>query len=1677
MSAIADSKPLEGEVILADEAIEIISILNPFDPKEFTHYPQPFRSGMTVAELLPAPLAYAEHVISVNGGVVEPEAYAQTYLKPADRVVICPVPQGGGGGKNILRMVALIAVAVFAPYAAAGLNSAMGLGLTAGTIGMSALTAGITLVGSMLVNALLPVKPVQPKIPEGMGENTTTYGIDGPKNSSSEGVAVPVCYGKHRMAGNIISLYVENVDSTQMLYMLVNAGEGPVFNLDNLELNDQPIANFNNAEWKTRMGTANQELFDWFADSFTARNLNLKIPDNGSYYLYTTPGFCEKLRFDFVCPQGIFKVNKDDGSLESYSVRVEVQYRPLGSGTWTTLESIADIASETVNNDPPPTDVTDPDPAGGGNITYQIKNATQDVTYQGPLVITDKIRSAVRRSFSSPKLTYNRYEIRIKRVTPKSTDTYISDDVYISDINEITPSKVAYNHTALVGLKIKLTDQLNGIPNLTFTNHGRIIKVWNKTLRQWGYSNSANPAWIVLDMLTHPRYGGQLPESRIDLEAFKDWADHCDDEGLEFNGVFDAALTLWDALQYVCRLGHAQIVNVGTRYSVAIERADAPVMMFGVGNIAKGSFKLNWLPMNERANEIAVTFFDRANKWKQETIKVYDPAILTSGRPQRSSAITLFGCTDELTAVREAALQLNLNKYILQTCEFETSIEALACTVGSLVYIQHDMPAWEVSGRLASGSTASTLALDRPVSFSVGQTYKALLLYPSVTVGSASINTINATEKYLNVTSVPLANFKRVLINGVERAASKTSSANYILVEDLTGVTTGQVVTYIDVDVVVEADVVNPGSEVTSVTLTAPISYGAPAQYTHWMIGPVTKVKRPFRVKTISAGSDDLKRHLSCIQYDERAYNLDTSNYHGPTGPVDPLNPGYALSHVQNLSVYEEVYLSGAQVKNRVTLAWSPPQYGIYKGADVYASINGDSMRKLNDVVGSPRYSMDADVGSKIVFKVVAFDMFDRRVAYDMAPELEYTVKGTSTQTPVPPPVTGLNIIWNGRDCKVYWRYNSRNNSYEIGSEPYGADSGALDPSILDYEVKVYHNTHANSPNQATWVYKRTEYTTNPRFIYTYEMNKEDGLKRHLKFEVRVRPKIGAPGLVATGIAYNPPPYLTGIYNKPASFETCELFYIKPDVPDFEGVVVYVSMTNPPAEIPANLAYDGPNTSIMLNRLAPVTTYYVKAAAYDTFGKTGLVFTTTQFTTTTLDINAIANGVIGVDWLDPTLRSRIDLVDGNMPGSVNARLLGEASTRQAAVLAEQTARQNADTSLASKTDTVYASLAGVGSAAAQEAILASLTANGGLASIVDALAISVDNANAAILNEQTVRAAADSASATQITTLTSTVNLKNRTFFQPSPPASDSNYTLVVDDIWIDTDASNTRYRWTGAAWDAAPESGANANRIFNADVNAPPGNLPSSPLRVNDLWIQVDTSQPGSPVVGYARWNGSAWVPSSDARLASHTTSIQQLTSTVDGLQGQWTLRIDNNGYVSGFGLASQASYDPNGRISFNSEFEVLADKFSVRMPSYPTISPFTVGTVNGLPRVIMTSALIGDAVIGNIMIADGAITNPKIAGEIKSDNYSAGVAGWKIDKNGNAEFDKLIVRGWQSGSVVVPNNGTANVVWGETRSTIPIVTLWSSEGSPNITAIDNNGMTVRLDFAGGGTVGYSFL
>lgn len=153
--------------------------------------------GASIAEVIAAadiPDAVLPHVVTMLNGV-EVTDRENVWLVDGDQLAILVMPLGGGA-KDILRLVAVIAVAVAAPVLAGA------MGFAAGTTAFAVAQAGITLVGTMAVNALIP--PAQPSL-AGRSQSDPTFWFSGSSNQMRPYQRVPVPYGSIRMYGAAIA--------------------------------------------------------------------------------------------------------------------------------------------------------------------------------------------------------------------------------------------------------------------------------------------------------------------------------------------------------------------------------------------------------------------------------------------------------------------------------------------------------------------------------------------------------------------------------------------------------------------------------------------------------------------------------------------------------------------------------------------------------------------------------------------------------------------------------------------------------------------------------------------------------------------------------------------------------------------------------------------------------------------------------------------------------------------------------------------------------------------------------------------------------------------------------------------------------------------------------------------------------------------------------------------------------------------------------------------------------------------------------------------------------------------------------------------------------------------------------------------------------------------------------
>jgi len=89
----------------------------------------------------------------------------------------------------------------------------------------------------------------------------------------------------------------------------------------------------------------------------------------------------------------------------------------------------------------------------------------------------------------------------------------------------------------------------------------------------------------------------------------------------------------------------------GTKYGPVWDAISEPVQMFGMGNIIKGTFNEEFLPTNDRANAIEVTFTNKDKNYERDTVTVYGSDYDTDN-DDKTTQVTCNGITDYKQAYR-----------------------------------------------------------------------------------------------------------------------------------------------------------------------------------------------------------------------------------------------------------------------------------------------------------------------------------------------------------------------------------------------------------------------------------------------------------------------------------------------------------------------------------------------------------------------------------------------------------------------------------------------------------------------------------------------------------------------------------------------------------------------------------------------------------------------------------------------------------------------------------------------------------------------------------------------------------------------------------------------------------------------------------------------------------------
>ena len=496
----------------------------------------------------------------------------------------------------------------------------------------------------------------------------------------------------------------DDLKSSQMLTVVdaICEGpiEGPVDGLKSVRINKTPVldsdgnAMVHGVTVVYRVGEDEQTAMEGVEDSGAETLLGVEVKKSEPVTRTITTKTLDRLRFTFGVQSLVSTSTKGDRN--PTSVQMLIQFRR--DGLWRTER----------------------------DITITGKTTTQ---FLASVVIDD--------------LPPRPFEVRMQRLTDDSTTDLLQNKTVWSGYTEIIDVKQCYPNTAVIGVKVD-AEQF-GSQQVTRNYHlrGRIVPVpsnydplkrtytgiWDGTFKP-AYTN--NPAWCVLDMLTHPRYGmgSRIGVADVDKWALYAIAQYCDQPvpdgfgGTEPRITCNAYLTdqrkAWDVLGDFCSLMRCMSVWNGSTLTFVQDRLADKVWTYTQSNVvmpADGApFIYSFSALKERHNAAEVRYTDPNNGWETSTELVEnDAAIRRYGR--NVLKMDAFACSSRGQAHRAGLWAITTELLETQTVDFSVGAEGLRHVPGDIIEVcDSDYAGVTVGGRILSvDSLTRTLTLDREV--------------------------------------------------------------------------------------------------------------------------------------------------------------------------------------------------------------------------------------------------------------------------------------------------------------------------------------------------------------------------------------------------------------------------------------------------------------------------------------------------------------------------------------------------------------------------------------------------------------------------------------------------------------------------------------------------------------------------------------------------------------------------------------------------------------------------------------------------------------------------------------------------------------------------------------------------------------------------------------------------
>lgn len=484
-------------------------------------------------------------------------------------------------------------------------------------------------------------------------------------------------------------------NSARALYTRIAWGWGPFESIENFEIDGNPVENVRGVTYETKLGTRDQAVPFGISEVRKPKLVEEIVTQVGGAVIERTVGSPNSVEVELIFTQGLFALS-NDGSILTHTISVEFAYKKASFGSYTVF-----------------------------------KQASIDGAQQSPMSYW------VRFPDLEPS---EQYDIRVTRVTADNTDPLVQNSFVWQQLVEVENGRRAHPGIANTGFS-QIPQEQTAAPReysaeARAPSNVRVYSTPIEYVEQW----TSNPAWLCAHWITSFYYGPgkYYTYDDIDLAAWLDWADHCDE--LVSDGVGGLEPRCRMALEQKQRLnvdqwrqifeqaGEAKLIETGGRWTV-VPNGTRPVKeVFNEGTYETASG--GWTPVNrtERPARITGRFLNERRRFQPDGVSRTDNTV-SPGILLRSETVTYWGVTRRSQVIRSIERRLAYNRLSDDVVEFTAGVRAIRLKAGQVFRFASAVGGRSLgNGRLVEVEpTYTRLKLDRNVSLQASKTYEAVL--------------------------------------------------------------------------------------------------------------------------------------------------------------------------------------------------------------------------------------------------------------------------------------------------------------------------------------------------------------------------------------------------------------------------------------------------------------------------------------------------------------------------------------------------------------------------------------------------------------------------------------------------------------------------------------------------------------------------------------------------------------------------------------------------------------------------------------------------------------------------------------------------------------------------------------------------------------------------------------